>query len=110
MIILGSGPGKGGSVFIADDAESPETSEFDSCVVKVFLMVRNVRRSLSLWIQHIPRGHCNGLEDRKVVAPKQKLAYCVSLRCEREKYGYDGVEDKNRWISTKWYFGTKRPA
>ena len=48
MIILGLGPDKGGSVFIADDVESPETSEFDSCVAKVFLMVRNVRRSPSL--------------------------------------------------------------
>ena len=45
MIILGLGPDKGGSVFIADDLEIPETSEFDSCVVKVLLMVRNVRRS-----------------------------------------------------------------
>ena len=48
MIILGLGPDKGGSVFIVDDVESPETFEFDSCVVKVFLMVRNVRRSPSL--------------------------------------------------------------
>ena len=48
MIILGLGPDEGGSGFIADDVESPETSEFDSCVVKVFLMVRNVRRSPSL--------------------------------------------------------------
>ena len=48
MIILGLGPNEGGSGFIADDVEIPETSEFDSCVVKVFLMLRNVKRSPSL--------------------------------------------------------------
>ena len=76
-------PDEGGSGFIADDVESLEMSKFNSSVVKVFFMVRNVT---SLLYSVGTRGHHNSLEDRRVVTPKQKLVYYVTLRYEREKY------------------------